>query len=302
MNRKLKLLLLFSGQVRPINPDVFNKSLNLFIGDNTADISLDYWESPGISMAHQPSKRLISDMKVDNYIEKAFKNFKVVHKNKHSQKTLSKYPIQSKIHNSNHYLDQTKHSVLQLLQIYLSVNSIKNIHEYDIVIRCRYDSCFLFPFKNNHIEDNTIYNINFGNAFYKNRIYDIFFYGRPNSMWKVCQTFENLEQLINDPFDNGLDKRDACRLLYLSAIKSGLSIKTSDWRYTDIKRDESLPVYIGTVSFYGLSTSIFKYSLKNLRLIISISKGHGVLKTLGIYIFRTLRRMFGDLKRFLKDY
>ena len=47
-----KIALLFSGQIRDINPRLFNEGLRIFTKYHTADIYLSYWDTVGKSGNH----------------------------------------------------------------------------------------------------------------------------------------------------------------------------------------------------------------------------------------------------------
>ena len=49
--------------------------------------------------------------------------------------------------------------------------------------------------------------------------------------------WENIPNLINDDFDNKLDKRDACRIIYVAAKKNYISIDTFETRICDVFRN-----------------------------------------------------------------
>ena len=67
-------------------------------------------------------------------------------------------------------------------------------------------------------KSSNLYTINFGRAFYPNRIYDIFFGGSNKSMSFLNDIWEKLPDLIYDKFDNQLDKR-FMSFTFLAAIK-----------------------------------------------------------------------------------
>ena len=84
-------------------------------------------------------------------------------------------------------------------------------------------------------------NINFGRrgAYYEKRIYDIFFYSPSYCAPDVfCKPWVDFSTLVMHKFDNGLDKRDACRVLYLSAKISELDVISANLRYCDVYRNE----------------------------------------------------------------
>ena len=293
----MKVLLLFSGQIRPIDPEVFNKSLLFFIGDNEVDVSLTYWNKPGYSMNHNLNKNLEVEINLNNYIEKAFKNTNIISNKIISENELTQYKIQNQISNCSSYNSRTKHSVKQLFMIYKSITQ-NYLFDYDVIVRCRYDSVFLATFEVDGLAENFIYNINNGNAYYPNRIYDIFFYGTPKSFDKLKYSFLNIENYLNSDFDNGLDKRDACRLLYLSSTVNGNEINDDSVRYCDIFReDDTVTKYMARIIYLNnyrrlskMTEEKYKCNLIKLYFYIflnMISSNFNILKT---FIFKLCSR------------
>jgi hypothetical protein len=254
-----KLALLFSGQVRNINPRLFNRALKLFIGSHDADIYISYWDSGGVSGAHDVFKLMntteSSNFDVLAYLRLAFTDLPVK-----KEKVVSEVDWEAiqtseirEIIKSKKYSALTINSARQLFQIYNSYSLVDDPEEYDYVVRCRFDSIFVFPFQPfRDISRNVVTNINFGNAFYKNRIYDIFFYSPSSCSFAAFSLpWRRFCSLVKDDFENGLDKRDACRILYLSAVKEGLDVRQTAVRYCDVYRNN--PKYFWFVVQWGLS-------------------------------------------------
>tara|TARA_Y100000589_G_C26982713_1_gene559253 strand:- start:293 stop:871 length:579 start_codon:yes stop_codon:yes gene_type:complete len=112
--------------------------------------------------------------------------------------------------------------------------------KYDLIFRCRFDSIYLHPIKlyplNKFLYSENLYNINFGRAYYPSRVYDIFFGGSNKSMEFLSNIWLNIPQLVKNNFNNGQDKRDACRLIFLSAFSNKIQIKSLNTRICDIYR------------------------------------------------------------------
>ena len=97
----------------------------------------------------------------------------------------------------------------QIYSIFKSYDLFKsdlNCEEYDLIFRCRYDSVFihplnLFPLKS-ILKSNNLYNINFGRAYYPQRVYDIFFGGSKKSMSFISSIWDDLPNLIDNSFNN----------------------------------------------------------------------------------------------------
>lgn len=280
----MNIALLFSGQTRKIDENIFRKSLQYFIGSNKADIYISTWDDPGISMEHGHGVHQglrVKSFSVEPYLSKLFHGFQVKAINIESYESWKNNLKENykDIFLSKKYSFNTKNSLAQLYQIYKSYLLYENNKtiEYDFIIRVRLDSVFLFSFKEQCSNPEKIYNINFGRAYLPNRIYDIFFYGGELSMRKICKTWEKIPQLINDFYENGLDRRDACRLLYLSSRKNNISVESVRYRYVDalrIRRSKynflSFVLYCGAIDINHRSIIKWQEFLSNARTIFGL--------------------------------
>lgn len=249
----MKSLLCFSGQIRDIDPDTFNRSLKLFTKNLSVDVAICFWDVPGKSMNHNEIHIGKSDMDVEVWIETAFRGFNIIKRKSYKEDILINYKLQYEMSESKLYSFISKHSIKQLLQIYSPILECIDIDHYDLVFRCRYDSLFVSAFEKHSVRDDEIYDINHGYAFYPDRVYDIFFYGKPHVMKIVMSTFKAAPELIDLKFDNGLDKRDACRLLYLQAIENKIKTNGSSIRYCDVYRpSEGIYRYLARINGWGL--------------------------------------------------
>ena len=75
-----KIALLFSGQIRNINPRLFNEGLRVFTKYHTADIYLSYWDIAGKSGNH--SRKILENNSIKNfdiqkYLKTAFKGYDI---------------------------------------------------------------------------------------------------------------------------------------------------------------------------------------------------------------------------------
>lgn len=271
--KKLKSLLIFSGQVRPVSPIMFNECLKDFCKHMDADIALFYWDEPGASMNHDVTRKTEVDLNIEEHLISAFKGFRIIKKCVSNEREMSLFPKQSKISKDKKYSPLTKNAIKQLYQIYKGNISSIDYTSYDVVLRCRFDSLFIYPFKVSDLEDDVVYNINHGRAFFKNRIYDIFFYGKPSAMIKMHNTFLEAPRLINENANNDFDARDACHLLYQHAIKTGLKVYDTSIRYTDTFRGESVSMYLAKLKYWRLSDGlknedfILSFALQKLKFI-----------------------------------
>ena len=278
----MKIAILFSGQYRSIPIDIFKKSLSTLVDGIDYSIFSYCWEEKGDSMNHSPIIPAIKKTNICSEIENIFSSFNLENYSYESfsqfKKTLEdKYKI---ILNSDKFHIGTIHSLPQiytLFKCYELFNSYKNSKEYDLIFRCRYDSIFIHPLKlfplKKILESNSLYNINFGRAYYPKRIYDIFFGGSRKSMSFLSSIWQELPFLIDHRFNNNLDKRDACRIFYLSPTLRNISTKSFDSRICDIYRNsddcsyESYIISSHLVSFFKFNKYylVLKYFFKHVQ-------------------------------------
>jgi hypothetical protein len=244
----MKVALLFSGQVRYINSKAFNYGLKLFCQNIDPDIYLTYWDSPGISGHHNvkvlTAKASVPDQHgIDRYLKCAFSGFKI---KKQAVYSYEKWAI-SVASSHTRYVDKcnpefsklTVNAPSQLFQISESFKNVDNVEKYDLIVRCRFDFVFITPLisDNFRLDEKTVYHINFGGAYFPNRVYDVFFFGHPNSVASLFCAWDNISEYIDSDIDNGLDRRDACRILYLASLRQKIKVVTADYRYGDIYRN-----------------------------------------------------------------
>lgn len=259
--KKKSIALLFSGQLRALDIELFRKSLALFIGNHFKfDIYISTWDIMGISMAHNEENSItFHDSNIEIYLNEMFKGFNV--------KSRITYNYDEWFHNmsdeykeiqiSDNYTFNTKNSLAQLFLIQQSYEQVSSINEYDYFIRLRFDSIFFFEL-NEYLDKSVIYNLNFGKAYYPNRVYDIFFVAPRKYSNIIFKTYSKIPELINNDFENGLEKRDACRLLYLSvaSLKYPPKVETLSYRYCDIFREKrGLLGYVYDLYSWNISVS-----------------------------------------------
>lgn len=253
-----KIALLFSGQIRDINPRLFNEGLRVFTKYHTADIYLSYWDTAGKSGNH--SRKILENNSIKNfdiqkYLKIAFKGYdikkeKIVKINdwEHAENSEIK-----EINNNKNFHFTTVNSAKQLFQIYNSYLLLDNPNEYDFIVRCRFDSVFVFPFTPElDTTDNYLANINFGNAFREDRVYDIFFYTKSSNSYEIFTCWLKFAEYVRYPFDNFLDPRDAGRILYLAAILNNIKVISADVRYCDVFRPQKKFGYFYDLIKWGL--------------------------------------------------
>jgi hypothetical protein len=293
--KKLKVALLFSGQVRDISAEKFNSGLREFTRHFDADVYLTHWDEPGVSMGHNLSKMNQATQfafDINDYLQVAFAGFHVVSHESESGK-LWRESLDSAyldILNSKYYSKLTIHSLPQLYQIYQSFKLVENrLDQYDIVIRCRYDLLFVTAFQECNFDDMTVYGLNFGRAYHPNRIYDILFWGSPSAVRSTFLAWDAIPELIKHEFNNNLDKRDACRILYLATQSGGVDVDSGMVRYCDIYRPEkSLYDYYVNILYWGLVAEDAASSLKQVvhkNFFNHLNAQMGVIKTNCLRIF-----------------
>lgn len=128
----------------------------------------------------------------------------------------------------------------QLYKIYDCNRLVKNSGtNYDVVVRCRPDSIYLHRLSSVLNTDmSKVYHINCGihGAYWPNRVFDIFFYSSQKNMDILSETWLSLLENVSYPFDNGLDKRDCCRLLYVTCLKNNLDVVDLEKRVCGVYR------------------------------------------------------------------
>ena len=270
-----KIALLFSGQIRDINPSLFNEGLRIFTKYHTADIYLSYWDTAGKSGNHSRKileNNSIKKFDIQKYLKIAFKGFDIKKEKIVPIKDweYAEIPEIKEINNDKNFHFTTVNSAKQLFQIYNSYLLLDNPSEYDFIVRCRFDNVFVFTFSpelNN--SDNYLANINFGNAFRDDRVYDIFFYTKSSISHQIFTSWLKFIEYVRYPFDNLLDPRDAGRILYLAAILNNIKVKSVDIRYCDVfRRQRKFGYFIDLIKWGLVSRNtkknyiLKKYSLK----------------------------------------
>ena len=269
----MKIAFLFAGQYRDIPKDLIRYSIENLTKGLDYSIFCYSWDEPGESLDHREE---IPKIKNDNNsfeqisnIFSAF-NLKKIHTESYNNFLINLPKPHKEIFNSKFY---HKGTIFALPQIY-TLSKCYQLQEndashYDLIFRCRFDSLYLHPLKlyplRNFLNSSTLYNINFGRAYYPNRIYDIFFGGSKKSMQFLDQIWFELPQIVKSDFNNGQDKRDACRLFFVAAISKSIKIKSFNTRICDIYRpfkDNYYEQYL--ISSHLLSLNFNKTSIKSI--------------------------------------
>ncbi len=280
----MKVAFLFSGQLRDLPYDLFKKSLvNLTKG-------LDYsifsycWDKKGKSLNHKSrNSELYSVKDIDEYIKFIFQDFNLSNFGYESFEGFkSKMPlIHNKIFNSNKYHFGTINSLPQIYNMQKCYKLLEEKNEYfDLVFRCRFDSIFIHPLTlfplQNIVSSDYLFNLNFGRAYYPQRIYDIFFGGSFRSMSFLSEIWSNVPDLVKDKFDNGLDQRDCCRILFLGATQNKVKIKSFDSRICDVYRNNGFEYEKYLVSSHIVKLNMKVRTIKYLKFIFSWFKARDI--------------------------
>ena len=273
----MKIAFLFSGQLREIEFQLFRKSLlNLTQGLDYAIFAYS-WEEIGKSLNHKdflPEINLVEN--IDEKINLLFNNFNLLDFGYESFKNFKKglKDQHREIFYSKKFDFGTVNSLPQIYTLHKSFELLeKSEYNFDLVFRCRFDSIFIHPMEifplKEILSNGSIFNLNFGRAYYPNRIYDIFFGGSRKAMHFISSIWDDIPYLVKNNFDNGLDKRDCCRILYLAASKDNINIKSLPSRICDVYRNNDLKY-----SEYLISSHLvnFRINKKNISYINFIFK------------------------------
>lgn len=273
----MKIAFLFSGQLREVEFELFRKSLFNLTEDLDYAIFSYTWTEMGKSLNHKnylPEIDLVEN--IDEKINFLFKDFNLLDFGYESFRDFEKNIKDQhlEIFSSKKYDFGTVNSLPQIYTLHKSFELLeKSKLKFDLVFRCRFDSIFIHPIKlfplKKILSNGKLFNINFGRAYYPKRIYDIFFGGSRESMNFISTIWDDIPSLVKNNFDNGLDKRDCCRILYLAALINKIKIKSFPSRICDVYRKNDL-----TYSKYLISSHLVNLRLnkKNFIYLDSIFK------------------------------
>ena len=312
----MKIAFLFAGQYRPIQKDLIRRSIETLTKGLDYNIFCYSWDESGESLDHREKiPKIKNHIKSFNQIKNIFSEFnlKDMQTESYNNFIINLPKKHKKIFNSKIYHKGTIFALPQIYTLSKCYQLLDNDeNEYDLIFRCRFDSIYLHPLKLYNLRDflnsSTLYNINFGRAYYPNRIYDIFFGGSKKSMLFLDQIWNNLPKYVENTFNNGQDKRDACRLFFVAATSNNIKIKSFNTRICDIYRpfkDNYYEQYL--ISSHLLSLKFNKSSLKSIPHFISwfiyrrinlINFSATIVKTIFLFPLSYLKRF----KYFLKIY
>tara|TARA_Y100000589_G_scaffold229556_1_gene216934 strand:- start:1254 stop:2204 length:951 start_codon:yes stop_codon:yes gene_type:complete len=312
----MKVAFLFAGQYRSIPKELMKYSIYNLTKGLDYNIFCYSWDEPGESLDHRENIPKVKNKKDSyNQILDIFSEFnlKEIHTESYDNFVINLSKTHKKIFNSKIYHKGTIFAFPQIYTLSKCYKLLDNDHnEYDLIFRCRFDSIYLHPLKlyplRNFLNSSNLYNINFGRAYYPNRIYDIFFGGSKKSMAFLDQIWNDLPEFVENNFNNGQDKRDACRLFFVAANLNNIKVKSFNTRICDIYRpfkDNYYEEYL--ISSHLLSLKFDMTSLKSIPFFIRwffyrrvdlIKLSLTIVKTIFLFPLSYLKR----LKYFLKIY
>jgi hypothetical protein len=248
--KAIRVAVLICGEMRNFdNPELIKRNNQYLFSKYNCDLFISTWDNRGYSPYHVPVENNIihkynnvKNMNIENY-EAWFSNLPDEYKDKYSLGTVNAtvFPQLYKIWDANRMkiLYENKHDF-----------------KYDMVIRFRPDMCLVEEIPNVYLNEfirldsnsnNKIWALNPPTIYYPNRIYDIFFYGNSGSMDTIADSWIHILKYIKDPFDNGLAKVDACRVLYVAALLNNINVIHITRRIGDIYRDESIQEFTSKI-------------------------------------------------------
>lgn len=241
----MRIAFLFSGQVRNIPIELFRISLSNLTKNLDYDIFSYSWLETGKSLNHSRFEpKIDSSNSAPFLIENLFQGFnlRVARYELFAEFEENLLPSYRQLYKSKRFHFGTINTMAQIYTISNCFNLIAHdLDKYDLIFKCRYDSIYVHPLNIYNLESiessNKLYNLNFGRAFYPNRVYDIFFGGSTKAMFFLNDIWEKLPELVEDKFNNNLDRMDPCRIFYLAAYKNKIEIDSFNSRICDIFRN-----------------------------------------------------------------
>jgi hypothetical protein len=291
-----RIAVLIIGELRTFdNKDLISHNNKNLFDKYNCDVFISTWDNRGYSFNHGNiiNRNRHNENINENMIKSVYKRCKKINIENH-KKWVDDLPKEYKnIYDKGLYNGDILSPSTAFEQLYKlkNVNDLKNEYEkefnfnYDIVIKFRPDMCLIESIDHEYINNfckinntfNKLYHLNPPSIYDPNRIYDIFFISNSQNMNIISESYENILKLINDPFDNGLDKVNACRLLYLQAIKNNIIVEDIPYCYGDIYRGEDFNEYVEKINDYNsvnkrienkkeIVHGIVRGSIKNLKL------------------------------------
>lgn len=248
----MRIALCLSGELRNFSQEIIRESFNSFLDKisegNQVDVFLSTWGHVGVSHNEKRESPLNRRDDIDYDIDKTISlirnlvDFEVDDYNAWLGSAQEEIKI---LMSTNLIGGESVTSPPQLYKIY-KCNQLKKKREkadnfkYDVVIRTRPDLIYIEEVDFTEIDK--INHINFGvvGSYWPDRIFDIFFYSNSKNMDLISNSWESILTDVDNDFDNGLDKRDCCRILYINAIKNNIEVNDIKKRICGVYRNEGI--------------------------------------------------------------
>lgn len=231
----MRTALLISGEMRNYkDPEIVN-SFQKIINDLNCDVFISTWSVYGYSYNHgsgTPYTYSKNTVILDD-IQKTYKNIKSIEIEDESTWLSTCDPVYKDIYRKGFIWEgqNIRGTVVPQLYKIFRANELKKKYEeennfiYDLVIRSRPDNLHYGLLNKDYLQDlHKIFAINHFPHYYPNRIFDIFFYSNSKNMDILSNAYHELLENIDNTIDNGLNKYDACRILYVQAIKNNIPV------------------------------------------------------------------------------
>lgn len=271
-----RIAVLIIGEMRTFdnNNVIINNNKHLFDKYN-CDIFVSTWNKRGFSFNHGNiiNKYRYEQNINEDMIKKVYKRCKGINIEDYDEWLNNLNEEYKIIYDKGLYNGDIKCPSSSFPQFYklknanqMKINYEKeNNFEYDIVIKFRPDMCiindieykYIYPYTklinslNTFNHESIIYHLNPPAIYDPSRIYDIFFMSSSKNINILSESYDNILTLIEDNFDNGLDKVNPCRLLYLQAIKNNIKVEDIPFCIGDIYRGENFNDYIDKINIYN---------------------------------------------------
>ena len=259
---------MYCGQLRNFDrPELIKQNIENLFGRFPCDLFVSCWDTRGYSFSHGQAKVSayalhgdISRKQVENVLagtQSKVCDFEIENFDAwlNDQKPAIKQMYQDGFRFGSKVVPATSFPQLYKIE---RANQLKTQFEksqgfkYDIVVRFRPDMCLASPIPTDYLalglQSKMICHLNTPQSFFPCRIYDIFFFGNSDDMDVLCSTWSRIDDLLKDPFENKLPVADACRLLYLQAIRNGFKVVDMETCIGDIYRDEPMDEYLRKIA------------------------------------------------------
>ena len=244
-----KAAILLSGQMRTWqDPHVLQSLLHFFAGFDLCDLFVSTWDEQGVSYNHgqvvnaQNSQQSV----LESSIRSTYPGVRGVSLHSLAAWEAALSPTYDRIYKEGFMWNggHIRGTVVPQLFTLWDANRLRKAYErdtgvhYDVVIRCRPDVLMhgeAAKWIDRFVGISAINNPASG-TYFPNRIYDIFFYGPSRAMDALCDAYNHLEFLESHAFQNGLNKRDACRILRVQSLVHDIPVRDIPFDVCYVKR------------------------------------------------------------------